>query len=75
LLKVLSEPSRAEPKALSRAEYIRPPEFVVTEDGRGIVSHAGAMLLTETAWVTGLPCGLPQALGRWWLPRSVHDPA
>ena len=53
----------------------RRPKFVVTGDGRGIVSHPGAMLLTETARVTGLPCGLPQALGRWRLPRSAHDPA
>jgi Transposase DDE domain group 1 len=52
----------------------RRPRFVVTGDGKGIVSHAGAVLLTETARVTGLAGGLSQALGRWRLPRSVHDP-
>jgi Transposase DDE domain group 1 len=38
------------------------------------VSQAGAVLLTETAWVTGLTAGLSQALARWRLRRSVHDP-
>jgi Transposase DDE domain group 1 len=38
------------------------------------VSHAGALLLTETARVTGLQAGLPAALGRWRAPRAVHDP-
>jgi hypothetical protein len=46
----------------------------VSDDGKGIVSHAGAVLLTETARVTGLQSGLSQALTRWRLPRSVHDP-
>jgi len=72
LLKVLSEPSR---RHFPVQNTFRRPKFVVTEDGKGIVSHAGAMLLTETARVTGLAGGLSQALGRWRLPRSVHDPA
>jgi Transposase DDE domain group 1 len=38
------------------------------------VSHAGAVLLTETARVTGLTARLSAALERWRLPRSVHDP-
>jgi Transposase DDE domain group 1 len=46
----------------------------VSDDGKGIVSHAGAVLVTETARVTGLTAGLAQALDRWRLPRSVHDP-
>jgi hypothetical protein len=46
----------------------------VSDDGKGIVSHAGAVLLTEAARVTGLAAGLSQALDRWRLPRSVHDP-
>jgi hypothetical protein len=53
---------------------VRRPKFVVTDDGKGIVSHAGAVLLTETAGVTGLKSGLSQGLERWRLPRSVHDP-
>jgi hypothetical protein len=52
----------------------RRPKIVVSDDGRGIVSHAGAVLLTETARVTGLQAGLSQALARWKLLRSVHDP-
>jgi hypothetical protein len=51
LLKVSSEPRRRHfPVQIT----FRRPKFVVAEDGKGIVSHAGAMLLTETARVTGL---------------------
>ena len=32
----------------------RRPKITVSDDGPGIVSHAGALLLTETARVTGL---------------------
>ena len=46
----------------------------MSDDGKGIVSHAGAVLVTETARVTGLTAGLSQAMDRWRLPRSVHDP-
>jgi hypothetical protein len=52
----------------------RRPKIVVSDDGSGIVSHAGALLVTETARVTGLAASLSQALDRWRLPRSVHDP-
>ena len=52
----------------------RRPKITVSDDRRGIVSHAGALLLTETARVTGLQAGLSQALARWRLPRSVHHP-
>ena len=50
------------------------PKIAVSDDGSGIVSHAGALLLTETARVTGLQGGLSGALGRWRRPRAVHDP-
>jgi Transposase DDE domain group 1 len=53
---------------------VRRPEILVSADGAGIVSHAGALLLTETARVTGLQAGLPAALGRWRAPRAMHDP-
>jgi Transposase DDE domain group 1 len=53
---------------------VRCPKFVVSDDGKGIVSHAGAVLLTETAGVTGLQAALAAALERWRLPRSVHHP-
>jgi Transposase DDE domain group 1 len=46
----------------------------VSDDGKGVVSHGGALLLTETARVTGLQNGLSRALDRWRLPRAVHDP-
>jgi len=52
----------------------RRPKFTVSDDGTGIVSHAGGLLLTETARVTGLQAGLSRELGRWRLPRTVHDP-
>jgi DDE family transposase len=47
---------------------------VVCDDGRGIVSQAGALLLTETARVTGLSAGLSAGLARWRPSRAVHDP-
>ena len=49
-------------------------KIVVSDDGPGIVSQAGALLLTETARVTGLGAGLSAELARWRLPRAVHDP-
>ncbi len=52
----------------------RPAKITVSDDGKGIVSHGGAVLLTQTARVTGLARGLSGALERWRLPRSVHDP-
>jgi hypothetical protein len=48
--------------------------MLVSDDGTGIVSHAGALLLTETARVTGLQAGLSAGLGRWRAARAVHDP-
>ena len=52
----------------------RRPKFAVSDDGKGIVSHAGGLLLTETARVTGLAAGLTQALDPWRPGRAVHDP-
>jgi hypothetical protein len=52
----------------------RRPKITVSDDGTGIVSQAGALLLTETARVTGLGAGLSAGLGRWRPSRSVHDP-
>ncbi len=53
----------------------RRPKIVVSDDGRGIVSQAGALLLlTETARITGLQAGLSAGLSRWRSPRAVHDP-
>jgi hypothetical protein len=52
----------------------RRAKVAVSDDGQGIVSHAGALLLTETARVTGLQSGLSAGLGRWRPSRAVHDP-
>ena len=40
-----------------------------------VVSHAGAVLLTETIAVTGLGRALSAALARWRPRLAVHDPA
>ncbi len=53
---------------------VRRPTISVSADGSGIVSHAGALLLAETARVTGLGAGLSAVLARWRPSRAVHDP-
>ncbi len=50
------------------------PKIIVSADGTGIVSQAGAVLLTGTLRATGLDAGLTAALGRWRPGRAVHDP-
>jgi hypothetical protein len=50
------------------------PRLLVSADGHGIVSQAGAVLVTRTARVTGLDAGLSAGLARWRAPRAVHDP-
>ena len=45
---------------------------VVSADGRGPVSQAGAVLLCETVRVTGLARGLSAGLARWRAPRAAH---
>jgi hypothetical protein len=52
----------------------RTARVLVSADGRGLVSQAGAVLLWETMRVTGLGRGLSQGLARWRAPRAVHDP-
>ena len=52
----------------------RAARVLVSADGRGLVSQAGAVLLWETMRVTGLGRGLSQGLARWRSPRAVHDP-
>jgi hypothetical protein len=52
----------------------RRPKIMVSGDGTGIVSHAGALLLTETARISGLQAGLSDGLGRWRASRALHDP-
>ncbi len=52
----------------------RRPKITVSVDGPGIVSQAGALLLTQTLRLTGLDRGLSAGLARWRSPRAVHDP-
>ena len=47
---------------------------MVSADGRGLVSQAGAVLLRETMRVTGLGRGLSENVARWRAPRAIHDP-
>jgi hypothetical protein len=52
----------------------RTSKITVSADGQGLVSQAGALLLSETLQVTGLSAGLSAQLARWRAPRAVHDP-
>src|SRR5258708_12825902 len=52
----------------------RRPKISVSDEGLGIVSQAGALLLTETARITGLGGNLSAELARWRPGRAVHDP-
>jgi hypothetical protein len=50
------------------------PKIIVSADGKGLVSQAGGLLLTQALQVTGLDSGLSQDLERSRAPRAVHDP-
>ncbi|MCZ2405099.1 IS1380 family transposase, partial [Paenarthrobacter sp. Z7-10] len=50
------------------------PGIGVDGHGTGIVSQAGAVLLTETAKTLGLPRAMSQALAPWGKPFARHDP-
>jgi hypothetical protein len=50
------------------------PKIIVSADGSGIVSQAGALLLTQVLQVTGLGRQLSAGLERWRAPRAIHDP-
>lgn len=50
------------------------PRVRVQEDGRQVVSQAGAVLLLETVRKTGLDQAISAALTPWRKPRAVHDP-
>ena len=45
------------------------PKIIVSADGSGIVSQAGALLLTQVLQVTGLRGQLSAGLARWRAPR------
>jgi hypothetical protein len=50
------------------------PKIIVSADGSGIVSRAGALLLARVLQVTGLERQLSAGLGKWRPPRAVYDP-
>lgn len=50
------------------------PSVRVDAAGRGIVSHAGGLMLTETVRASGLGQALSAALAPWRPDRAVHDP-
>ena len=50
------------------------PRLRISDDGRGVVSHAGGVLLVETVRRTGLEALLRGALAPWRAARFVHDP-
>jgi len=52
----------------------RPFKVIVSADGSGLVSQAGALLLTQVLQVTGLGRRLSEGLGRWRAARAIHDP-
>jgi hypothetical protein len=52
----------------------RRPKIAVSADGKGLVSQAGGLLLTQALRVTGLDRDLSTAMERWRAPRAVHDP-
>jgi hypothetical protein len=50
------------------------PMPVFDTAGAGVVSHAGAVLLTDTARTLGLDRELSAMLSPWQRPTAVHDP-
>ena len=50
------------------------PWLSVIAGGESLVSHAGGVLLVETARRSGLSQGLSRLLGPWRLPLATHDP-
>lgn len=50
------------------------PWLSVIAGGESLVSHAGGVLLTETARRSGLCGQLTRLLGRWCKPLAIHDP-
>ena len=49
------------------------PDLDTTDSA--VVSHAGAVLLTDTIRAAGLDIALSGALSRWRPPLAIHDPA
>lgn len=51
------------------------PDLDIDAGGTGIVSQAGAILLTETAKAVGLPAALSKVMAPWRKPLAGHGPA
>ena len=52
----------------------RPRTVIVSADGDGVLSHAGTVLLAETADRTGLTAALSDAMAVTRQRASAHDP-
>ncbi|MFH9351982.1 IS1380 family transposase [Kitasatospora sp. NPDC017646] len=50
------------------------PRVRVRDDGGGVISQAGGVLLVETVRKAGLDKAMSAALTPWRKPRAVHDP-
>ncbi|GAX58432.1 IS1380 family transposase [Streptomyces olivochromogenes] len=50
------------------------PRVCARDDGDGLVSQAGGVLLVETVRKSGLDAAMSAALAPWRRPRAVHDP-
>ena len=51
------------------------PSVRIDAAGKGVVSSAGGLLLTEAVRVSGLGAALSEALAPWRSATAVHDPA
>ena len=71
----MSRPHRAELRGTPGVKHkeLRPWLSVIV-GGESLVSHAGGVLLVETARRSGLTGQLSKLLGRWRKPLAVHGP-
>ena len=51
------------------------PKVIVSADGRGVVSHAGARLLADMADAAGLTAAFSDAMADVRQRQGRHDPA
>jgi len=49
-------------------------KIVMSADARGLISHAGGLLLLRTLRITGLDHALSEQLQLWRPARAIHDP-
>jgi hypothetical protein len=70
----LSRPNRTELRGTPQVKHkdLRPWLSVIA-GGESLVSHAGGVLLVETARRSGLAGQLRRLLGPWRKPLAVHD--